>query len=131
MPLPPGLARFNRVATNRITGRFARSLPWFGVLHHRGRRSGREYHTPLNAWSDDESVVVALTYGDRVDWLANARSAGGANITMRGKELNLGRPRHVSREEGMTRMPGLVAAVLPLIGVDQFVVFPIRGRQDR
>ncbi|MCZ6738832.1 MAG: hypothetical protein O7C01_03525 [Actinobacteria bacterium] len=50
MPLPRGLARFNRSVTNRITKPAAARLGGFGVLHHHGRRSGNEYETPLNAW---------------------------------------------------------------------------------
>jgi deazaflavin-dependent oxidoreductase (nitroreductase family) len=100
-------------------------MPWFGVLHHTGRGSGRQYHTPLNAWNDGHTVIVALTYGDRVDWLANARHSGSATITMGGKDVRLGPPRVVGEEEGMARMPWLVTVILPVIGVDQFVEFPI------
>lgn len=34
------VARFNRAVTNRITRRFASRIPSFGVIVHRGRKSG-------------------------------------------------------------------------------------------
>jgi deazaflavin-dependent oxidoreductase (nitroreductase family) len=125
MPLPAGLARFNRVVTNRLTRPLAHRLPWFGVLHHIGRRTGTLYDTPLNAWNDGESVIVALTYGDQVDWLANVKASDGATITMGGRTSGLGRPQVVAGDEGLSRMPTVVAAILAMIHVDRFVVFPI------
>ncbi len=83
MPLPSGLAKFNRVATNKVAAPFARRLPGFAVLHHTGRRSGTAYETPLNAWREDDEVVVALTYGEDVDWLKNARASDGSVFVMR------------------------------------------------
>jgi hypothetical protein len=122
MPLPPALARFNRVVTNRVTRPFATRLPWFGVLHHRGRRTGTAYDTPLNAWSDGSTVIVALTYGQDVDWLANARA--GSTMTLRGRDLALGPPSLIG-VEGMTRMPAVARPLLAAIGVDRFAIFPI------
>ncbi len=48
MPIPRRVAQLNRVGLNRLTRRLAPWLPGFGVVVHRGRRSGREYHTPVN-----------------------------------------------------------------------------------
>ena len=63
MPLPPALARFNRVVTNRLLRPLATVLPNFGVVVHHGRVSGREYRTLVNWWRDEETAIVALTYG--------------------------------------------------------------------
>ena len=49
MPLPPGLARFNRSVTNHVTRPLIAHLPYGAVVVHRGRRSGREYRTPVLA----------------------------------------------------------------------------------
>jgi deazaflavin-dependent oxidoreductase (nitroreductase family) len=111
------------VVTNRVTRPFASRLPWFGVLHHQGRRSGRSYDTPLNAWSDGSTVIVALTYGEDVDWLANARA--GSTMTLRGRDLALGPPSLVGADRGMARMPAVARPLLAAIGVDRFALFPI------
>ena len=37
-------------------------MPGFGVVVHRGRRSGREFHTPVNVFPRHDGVRIALTY---------------------------------------------------------------------
>ena len=126
MPLPRGLARFNRVVTNRLARPLAPHLPGFGLVIHQGRSSGRVYETPLNCWSDGETLIIALTYGTEVDWLKNLRAAGGGEVVHRGNRHRIGPPRLLG-EEGFQRMPALVRRVLPMLGVDRFAVFPIRS----
>lgn len=46
MPAPRWLARANRVGLNRVVRFVAPWLPGFGLLIHRGRRSGRQFRTP-------------------------------------------------------------------------------------
>ena len=92
MPLSRGLARFNRVVTNRISRPLAGWLPGFAVLVHRGRKSGAEYRTPLNAWLGDDDVIVALTYGRDTDWLKNLTAANGGEIIAGRKSYRVGPP---------------------------------------
>jgi len=125
MPLPQGLAKFNRLVTNRITKPVAAHLVGFGVLHHSGRISGTSYRTPLNAWRQDQEILVALTYGADVDWLKNARAAESSIMVMKGEELRVGLPTAIPAEEGLNRVPKGVRLALALLNVDGFVVFPL------
>lgn len=50
------------------------------VVHHTGRRSGREYLTPVWAHRVGESFFIGLPYGTDVDWLRNVRAADGCGI---------------------------------------------------
>lgn len=84
MPLPAWLARFNRMVSNPVLGPAAARLPYCGVIVHRGRRSGRLYRTPVNAFPVDEGFVVALTYGRETDWVRNVLAAGGCEMVHRG-----------------------------------------------
>ena len=93
MPIPPSVARFNRVVTNRFTRRVADRLPGFGILHHVGRASGREYATPINIFPDGDDYVIALTYGANTDWVKNVLAAGGCEVVTRGKRVRLANPR--------------------------------------
>ncbi|MBV9595644.1 MAG: nitroreductase family deazaflavin-dependent oxidoreductase [Chloroflexi bacterium] len=93
MPLPRSVARFNRGATNRVLGPLARFLPHFGVVAHRGRRSGREYRTPVNIFHHRGGLLVALTYGPESDWVRNVLAAGGCTIETGGHKLRLRNPR--------------------------------------
>ena len=124
MPLPRALARFNRVVVNRLLRPLATVLPHFGVVVHRGRVSGREYQTLVNWWRDEETAIVALTFGSDVDWLKNLSAAGGGAIVNRRRTYSLGMP-EVIGPEGRRRMPGAVRVMLDSIGVDQFAVMPL------
>ena len=45
------------------------------VLVHRGRRSGREYRTPLNYAIVDDAVYCLAGFGTATDWYRNALAA--------------------------------------------------------
>ena len=124
MPLPAAVARFNKVVTNRATHHLV-GHGSFAELEHLGRRSGRTYRIPINAFRHGDVVTVALTYGPRTDWLRNVRTAGGARMRLRGELLTLGPPRELPTAVGMARMPAPARFVLPLIGVDEFVELPV------
>jgi deazaflavin-dependent oxidoreductase (nitroreductase family) len=80
MKLSRGVARFNRRVTNRIQGVYAWLVPPWAVIVHRGRRSGRQYRTPLFAFRRDRTLVIAVLYGQESDWLRNLRAGGGQVI---------------------------------------------------
>ncbi len=44
------MARFNRVALNRVMRHLTPHMPGFGVVHHVGRKSGTQYSTPVNVF---------------------------------------------------------------------------------
>ncbi len=125
MPLPKRLARFNRLVTNKVAIPFAREIPWFGVLRHVGRNSATVYQTPLVALETDGSIIVALFYGPDVDWLKNAVVAGRSEMTIRGKNLPVGRPRRLETGEGMEAMPRAVRQAIRRLGITEFVAFPV------
>jgi deazaflavin-dependent oxidoreductase (nitroreductase family) len=54
------------------------------VLHHVGRRTGREYRTPLCVVPTQEGYVVPAAFGPEVDWLANLRATPQAKLTYKG-----------------------------------------------
>ena len=120
MPLPSWLARFNRAVTNRVTGLVAGHLPGFGVVVHIGRRSGRRYRTPVNAFRRPDGYVIALTYGEVADWIRNVMTAGGCELERRGRLVALANPRViVDQRAGL--VPVSVRPILRLIGVDHFL----------
>lgn len=119
MPLPQALARFNRVATNRVAGVAAGRLPGFGIITHQGRRSGRTYRTPVNLFSRPGGFVVALMYG-RGDWVANVLAAGAAEIRTRGRSHPVGNPR-VVHDPTRAGLPAPVRRILAAVHVDEFL----------
>ena len=91
MKLSRRFARFNKRVTNRVQGLYAWLVPPWAVILHRGRRSGRQYRTPLFAFRRDRMLVIALLYGEESEWLRNLR-AGGGRVIRRGRTFTVGPP---------------------------------------
>lgn len=103
MPIPDGMRRVNKVALNKVTRVVAPWLPGLGVVVHHGRRSAKQYRTPVNVFPrPDGRYVIALTYGPNTDWVKNVVAAGGCELLTRGAHLELTSPRRFhdgSRQE--------------------------------
>lgn len=119
---PPWLPAFNKRLTNRVQGLWAPYLPPYAVVVHRGRRSGREYRTPVVAVRSGRLLFVALPYGDRTDWVRNLLAAG------RGGVERLGRLHRLSGAR-VTDVPTAGEAVPPharrLLGLAKILVAEI------
>ncbi len=98
MKLSRRVARFNKLVNNRIQGLYAWLLPPWAVILHRGRRSGRQYRTPVLAFRRDRILVIALLYGEESDWLRNLRSGGGHLIRL-GRTFSVDAPQTIDTRE--------------------------------
>jgi deazaflavin-dependent oxidoreductase (nitroreductase family) len=114
------MARFNRLVTNHLTLRFAGSLPTFGIVVHTGRRSGKQYRTPVNVFPTTDGFRIALTYGSDSQWVRNVIAAGEARLITRRKEYRLGHPEfvHDARRRGV---PLPMRVMLRVVGVADFL----------
>jgi deazaflavin-dependent oxidoreductase (nitroreductase family) len=122
MPIPRGVARFNRRVLNHLMIPLARRLPGFAVVHHVGRSSGRSYRSPVNLFRRGDEFTITLTYGADADWVRNVRAAGGCEVATRGRGLRLVEPELVT-DRSRRRVPPPVRPILRLLKVDQFLVF--------
>ena len=120
MPLPKALARFNRRVTNRVMPRVAGWTPGFAIIEHVGRKSGRRYRTPVNAFRDGATLTFALTYGPESEWVRNVLAAGGCCAHMRRRTLTLTDP-HLVHDEQRRRVPAPVRLALRAMKVDYFL----------
>ena len=120
MPIPRRVARWNKAGLNRITRHAAPWMPGFGLVVHRGRRSGREYQTPVNVFPADDGFIIALTYGADTDWVKNVQAAGGCELRTRGRVLRVGSPR-VYHDETRHGIRPLEREMLRLLGVADFL----------
>ncbi|WP_152361385.1 nitroreductase family deazaflavin-dependent oxidoreductase [Microlunatus speluncae] len=115
------VARLNRVGLNRVTRHLASWLPGFGIVIHRGRRSGKEFRTPINVFRTDGGFVVALTYGPDSDWVKNVIRASGCALETRRRTHQLINPRIV-HDPTRQHMPKVfVSQVLALNDVTGFL----------
>jgi len=99
----------------------SRRLPLFAVVHHRGRRSGRSYTTPVGARRTADGFVIPLTFGDRADWFQNVQATGACVIRWRGAEHPVIEPEVVDWETAQPAFYPVERVLVPLIGIKQFV----------
>jgi deazaflavin-dependent oxidoreductase (nitroreductase family) len=96
-------------------------LPMVAVIHHRGRRSGRSYTTPLAARSTADGFVIPLTFGERADWFRNVQEAGGCMIRWKGVNYPVIEPVVVDWATVRSAFSPIERVMVPLIGIEQFV----------
>jgi len=100
------IARFNKYVTNPIQRLWAPHLPYYALIEHTGRRSGKRYQTPVMAFVESGKLAVMLNYGTESDWVRNIQAAGSAGVVHRGNHYRLDDPRVVPADS-----PDLPSAV--------------------
>jgi deazaflavin-dependent oxidoreductase (nitroreductase family) len=98
-----------------------RWFPLWAVVHHRGRRSGAEYATPIAVvpTRDKSLILIGLPWGTTTNWARNVVAANGAIVTWKGRDQRMGAPRIIDAMEAATlatplfrfvvrRMPGAI-----------------------
>jgi deazaflavin-dependent oxidoreductase (nitroreductase family) len=111
---------------NPLSRTFAGWLPGFGILSYAGRKSGRQYRTPLNVFRRGDSYVFALTYGSEVDWVRNVLAAGQADLRTRGRDYHLVEP-ELFVDPTRHLMPLPVRIILRLNDVEEFLRMKVRS----
>jgi deazaflavin-dependent oxidoreductase (nitroreductase family) len=104
----------------RIAGR--RHMPILGIVHHRGRKTGRWYATPLGVRpAAGGGFVIPLTFSDASHWYQNIRAAGWCVITYQGTDHTVAALRSVGRASAGPAYPRYERLALRLIGINEFV----------
>ena len=108
---PEALRRASEPVMRAVSGR--RWFPLFAVIHHRGRRSGTEYATPIAVipTADKSVVLISMPYG-RTNWVRNVVAAGGATLAWKGLEHRTTSPRIVEPIEAAALATPLFRVVM-------------------
>ena len=114
--LRPFTTRF----VNPVTRLVAPWLPWFGLLRYRGRRSGKDYRTPMNVFRRGDHFVFALTYGRDVQWVKNILAAGECTVRTMGRDVRLVEP-ELFIDPTRREMPWLIRPFLRFMRVTEFL----------
>ena len=121
----PGVVRavttLQRDVLNRRAVEAAATGGPYDVVVHRGRRSGREYRTPVGASPVGDGLVVLLPYGSRADWVRNVL-AGGAQLLRGGVRYPVVDPRVASVEEVRDRLARGERAVVRVFGISEVLL---------
>jgi deazaflavin-dependent oxidoreductase (nitroreductase family) len=103
-----------------IAGR--RYMPAVGIVHHRGRNTGRRYATPLGIRpATADGFVMPLTFGESAGWYRNIVAAGSCVITWRGNDHAVASPVIVDRATALPAFPRSERLALRAIRINEFV----------
>ncbi|TDE34069.1 nitroreductase family deazaflavin-dependent oxidoreductase [Actinomadura sp. 6K520] len=97
--IPRAMRGFNKAVTNRIQGVYAPYVPPLAMVVHKGRRSGREYRTPVTAFRSGRTLVIGLPYGADTDWVRNLLAEGRGGVERLGRARRIARPRVLTADE--------------------------------
>jgi deazaflavin-dependent oxidoreductase (nitroreductase family) len=87
------------------------------VVLHRGRKSGRAFRTPVNAFRRPGGWELPLTYGEG-DWVKNVVAAREVQLATRGRTHRVANPRNVAMP-GHPALPRPVRTILGWLHVDR------------
>src|SRR5438067_2200853 len=103
--LPPPVARLNPARHNPTPRQYAWLLPPWALVLHRGRRSGRLYRTPVNAYVRRGTFAVVMLYGTESDWVRNLLAAGSGQVVRGGRTYELISPRVLDAADAPSKVP--------------------------
>lgn len=108
---------FNTFAA-RIAG--SRFFPLYGLLRHRGRKSGRAFATPIVAQRYRDGFIIPLAFGRETDWSKNLLAADGGSIRWAGREYTLTAPEIIPYAEGIKAFNAIERVFMPVFKPKEF-----------
>ena len=124
--LGPGARRAVRAAAGLVNpavlgtaGR--RWMPVVGVLRHRGRKSGREYATPLGMRPTVDGFVMPRTFSESAAWYRNVSASGWCEVTYLGRTYTLIDPDVIDYAAAAPAFPRYERLQFRLIGINEFL----------
>jgi deazaflavin-dependent oxidoreductase (nitroreductase family) len=106
---------------NPFVLRVAHLLPFYCVIEHCGRKSGRSYRTPLAVIPVKGGFLLPLAWGHEPQWFQNLVHAGGATLEWRGVPYAIEQPVPTSWEEASASLNAVQRTFAPVFGVKSFV----------
>src|ERR671936_845030 len=108
-------------AFNRFSMLFAgtRLMPLYGVLEHRGRRSGKVFRTPVVVRPTSDGFIVKKPWGETTDWYRNVRAAGGCSIRWKGRTYTLTQPKVLDAASAESAFGGFQRSAMQRFGIQR------------
>jgi len=102
-----------------IAGR--RWMPILGVIHHRGRKSGRMHATPLGMRPMGDTFVMPRTFGHNAAWYLNTTTAGWCVVTYKGRDHTLIEPHVIDYATAAPAFPRYELLQFRLVGINEYL----------
>ncbi len=103
-----------KMAANRSRG--------YAIVKHVGRRSGREYSTPVVAKPFGDGFVIPMPYGREADWCRNVIAAGTCALILNGQEYALNKPEVITSSEASHAYPLMQRIILSTSGIKEHLL---------
>ncbi|RDI50903.1 nitroreductase family deazaflavin-dependent oxidoreductase [Nocardia mexicana] len=116
MLFPAWLDRLQMKYVNPVFKRVGHRLPAFAIVEHRGRRSGRDYETVVNAFRKGGVLAILLGHG-KTDWVKNVVAAGEAEVRLSGRTVRITNPRVLPAGTDDERLPRVARLGVRRMGV--------------
>jgi deazaflavin-dependent oxidoreductase (nitroreductase family) len=107
---------FNRLVLLLAGTRF---LPLYGVIEHRGRRSGKTFRTPVVVRPTSDGFIVPMPWGEGTDWCRNVRAAGECVIRWKDHNYPMVNPEVIEAAEARSVFSAPQWAGMTRFGIDQ------------
>jgi deazaflavin-dependent oxidoreductase (nitroreductase family) len=114
------LARITAPLSRPLAGR--RFFPLWAVVHHRGRRSGRAYATPVAIRATGEGFVIPLPWGTATDWFRNVQAAGGCTVRWKGSDHEATDPLLTDAADALSAFNRVQRPLMRFARIDEFLV---------
>ncbi|GAA4382958.1 nitroreductase family deazaflavin-dependent oxidoreductase [Tsukamurella soli] len=89
------VAVLNKRYTNRVLGPLSYRMPPLAVVDHVGRKTGRQYSTPVVAVLSGGRAFVLLNYGPETQWVKNVLAVGEYTLRRGGRAVRVTGTREV------------------------------------
>ncbi|WP_085191622.1 nitroreductase [Mycobacterium sp. IEC1808] len=121
-PLLNAVRASNKYLLNPLMVQLAGHKHWYAAaIKHTGRRSGKQYTTPVVAERIADGFVIPLPYGTDVDWLQNVRAAGRATIASQGHDYEVGQPEIIDAATALPMLSAPRRRTFERVGIDGYL----------
>lgn len=93
----------------------------FAIIHHTGRKSKRHYATPIIAIPIKNGFLLALTYGQHVDWYKNVLAAHSCIVEKHGKKYQIIKIKKDNNSNEYKRFPKPLNIFLKIMKTTHYV----------
>ncbi len=99
----------------------SRQIPLWAIVRHRGRRSGKQYVTPVAIGHSGDALLIPLPFGTEAQWCSNVRAAGECVMRWKGQEHQMIDPELVTGASGSAAFAAWERSILNALGIRSFL----------
>lgn len=112
----------NKYLLNPVMRAFAgKKNSYAAAIRHTGRKSGKQYSTPVGADRVPDGFIIPLGYGTRVDWLQNVLAAGQATVSAEGETWDVAEPEVIDAAKALPMLSPKRRRTFERVGIAQYL----------